>query len=281
MPLPILSARYEPTPADLLRLFERTEAAWVGHLAGDPAALDVGTAYCCPRLDRVWDANNVRDVALQPGASPAAAAAEVDAHYAKLNARCAYWVMNPSAPEARTRPMIDHLLSIGHRVTSDDILRLRAMPARAIPDVPDLKVIPARAAYRQSRELAVERAAEWDAEPQLVDAHMDDLDNPQFDALLALVGDRPAGTLGVLSTGEVGRIENVFVSPRFRRQGVARALMSRAMETCARSLFKHVFIQVSPTNAAAQHLYQSFGFEKIGQSTKYRAPWTTTPRNSA
>src|SRR5437868_9885085 len=94
MPLPILHSRQPLTDVDLVRLFHRTEAAWVGQLA-DGQTLAVGTAYCNAELARVWDANNVRDAALHDGLDARDAVAEVEAHYAERGARCWYWVMNP------------------------------------------------------------------------------------------------------------------------------------------------------------------------------------------
>ena len=46
-------------------------------------------------------------------------------------------------------------------------------------------------------------------------------------------------------------------------------MMSRVLEICARSLFKHVMLSVSPSNTAAIELYRRFGFQKIGQITGY------------
>ncbi|HEY7117653.1 MAG TPA: GNAT family N-acetyltransferase [Tepidisphaeraceae bacterium] len=272
MSLPILEVRHEPSETDLVRLFHRTEAMWVGHLA-DGESLDVGTAYANGSLSRVWDANNVRDASLAGEATPQQAVAAAQAHYASRGTRCAYWVMNPSAGPEQTQPLIDHLVAGGHRAQSDDILYLRRTPAQAIPEVADLKIIPARASYRHVRRLVEEKTAErWPADAdQLVDAHLRHLDDPHVDALLALRGERPVAFLGVLAVGELGRIESVYVSAEFRGRGIGRVMMARGLEICARSLFKHVYILAEPANGAAQSLYQGFGFEKIGEVMSYRA----------
>src|SRR5260221_12959606 len=44
MPLPILNVRQEPSREDLVRLFHRTEAMWVGHLV-EGVSLEAGAAY--------------------------------------------------------------------------------------------------------------------------------------------------------------------------------------------------------------------------------------------
>ena len=58
MSLPILSSRPEPTAADLIRLYYRTELHWARQLAEEEAALDIGTALFNPSLPDVADANN-------------------------------------------------------------------------------------------------------------------------------------------------------------------------------------------------------------------------------
>ena len=86
-----------------------------------------------------------------------------------------------------------------------------------------------------------------------------------------LKDDLAAAYATVLTVGEIGCITELFVAQRFRRQGIARTMMSRALEICARSLFKHVFLSCEPTNTPAIALYRKLGFEKIGDFVCYTA----------
>src|SRR5687767_14079039 len=127
MPLPILQANREPTPSDLIRYFHRTEMLWMQHLA-DETALDVGTAYTNAELNEVYDANHVRDAMLPEGANAGEMIDEVDRHYAEQGVRCAYWVMNPSAPATQTQPLMDELTRRGHQPSTFDIQLLGKTP---------------------------------------------------------------------------------------------------------------------------------------------------------
>src|SRR4051812_44102813 len=268
MPLPILQVRSEPSEADLVRLFHRCDNTWVSAVA-EGTQLECGTAYANAALASVWDANNVRDAALPEGMTAEAAVAEVEAHYSARGSRCAYWVMNPSGPEARTRPLAEYLLANGHHVANDDIFYLRNFPGQ-IAAVGGLTIIPARASYRHARALAGEGLAGEDAQEK-IEGRIGHLDDPHFDALLALVGDRAIAHAGVLAVGELALIKGVYVTPEFQRRGIGRAMMGRALEICARSLFKHVFLSTEPANVAAQGLYAGLGFVKIGQLARYCA----------
>ena len=88
---------------------------------------------------------------------------------------------------------------------------------------------------------------------------------PQF----ALRDGVPASYVSILNRGEIGYISELFVSEQFRNQGIGRTMMSRSMEVCARALHRHVFIGVDATNASAAHLYQRFGFKRIGVFSFY------------
>jgi ribosomal protein S18 acetylase RimI-like enzyme len=98
------------------------------------------------------------------------------------------------------------------------------------------------------------------------------LDDPHYESLIALRDGQPIARAGVLTLGEVGRIENVLVIPSVRRQGVGRTMMSRMLEICARSLFKHIFLTCNADNLAANALYSTLGFKKIGEMIDYRPP---------
>jgi ribosomal protein S18 acetylase RimI-like enzyme len=270
MPLPILKVVSSPTAETLIRYFHQTEREWSRHLAEDETTLDAGVAISNRQLAHVWDANGVLDASLPDGAAPADAVAEVEAHFAAIGCRCRRWVMNPSADPARTRPLVEHLLAGGWKPMTLDVMRLQTAPLGDTADAPGLTIIPARASYRHARELAEREAAVWN-EPTLADAAILHVEDPHVDTLLALKDGAAVASVSVLAVGEIGRIDNVFVAEHHRRNGIGRTMMSRAMELCARSLFKHVLLAVLPGNAPGIALYRAFGFKKIGEVTFYRA----------
>jgi ribosomal protein S18 acetylase RimI-like enzyme len=270
MPLPILSSHQNVSTDDLVRLYHRTELHWVRQVAQE-TALDCGSAFTSASLSRVRSANVLFDGSIPDGATPADAVAEVEHHFTSSGLKCLKWVLNPALPRERTAPLAEHLLSIGYTRDACDILYLSGQPARPIVEVAGLHIIPARASYRHARELIAEDVARWN-QPQLIEAGMLHLEDPQTDALLALRDGTAAALVSVLTVGEIGCVEDLFVSERFRGQGIGRTMMSRALEICARSLFRHVFLTVAPENSAAQALYANSGFRKIAELVEFRPP---------
>lgn len=275
MPLPILTTRPQVTPEDLVRFYHRCELHWCTQIA-EQSTLDVGTALTNPSLPQVHDANQILDATLQEGISPADALAQADSHFAGLGVRCSKWVLAPTAPRELTLPLAEHLIAAGYQRSGYDILYLSGQPATPIEEVAGLTIIPARASYRHARQLAEESARAWGT-MQLADALMLHLEDPQTDALIALKDGVPAALVAVLTVGEIGCVADVFVSEAFRGRGIGRTMMSRALEICARSLFKHVFIGLDPNNGPAQALYANCGFRKIGEYVAFRAPDQARP----
>ena len=269
MPLPILHTQ-QATPNDLMRLFQKTELHWGRHVA-EETVLDAGTALANPQLPNIWDANRMLDVALPEGTGAHEAFAEAQAHFQKQGTQCWSWTMAAGAREAQTRPMVDFLLSHGYAEDGFDVFYLAEGSRGDVHEVPGLKIIPARASFKHYRELAQEWAGEYGT-PDFVDGVMLHLDDPHVDALVAIKDQKAAAFVAVLSVGEIGGIQEMFVTPLLRGQGIGRTMMSRAMEICARSLFKHVFVGVGPENAAAVGLYSKIGFKRIGRHVQYRAP---------
>jgi ribosomal protein S18 acetylase RimI-like enzyme len=272
MSLPVLHSAPGLTDRDLVRLFHRTELHWTQSVA-EETALACGTVFANAHLTRVTAANRILDAALPDNLTPEAALAEVERHFNTCGSRCLEWIFNPSAAPAAVEPLRDLLVAHGWRPVSRDILYLQSVPALAVPAAADLTIIPARASFRHAQMLADELATEA-GESQLAEAAMRHLDDPHWDALLALIGQEPAGTIGVLAVGDIGRIEQLFVSPRFRRRGVGRALLDRAMEICARSLFKHVMLAVKPEDTPFRTMLTGMNLRTIGQITAYQPPAT-------
>jgi ribosomal protein S18 acetylase RimI-like enzyme len=272
MPLPILKSAVSVSNADLVRFAYKIEVEWSRHLSVE-TQLDCGTAMVNPELKTVYDANQILDAAISPGTDAAAAFEEVERHFAVAGAVCHCWLLNPSLSADRTQPLADYLLGRGYLRYASDILHLPRLPQHPVLMAGDLKIIPGRASFRHYRALAEEDAARWNA-PELADAAMLHLDDPRYEAMMALKDGRAAGVVGVQIIGELGGIQHVFVSEDFRRQGIGRTLMARALEICVRSLLQHILLWVDPENARARALYHSLGFEKIGELVVYSKPGT-------
>jgi ribosomal protein S18 acetylase RimI-like enzyme len=270
MPLPVLHSRGEVRAEDLLRFFHRTELHYTRHL-GEEVALDVGTGFFSRELSEFHLANRVLDAALPDGVLPAEAVAAVDAAFGEQGLTCRQWVLNPAAQHARTAPLAAHLVAAGWRIEAADVYCLSGAPAGAVRQMPGVTIIPARASFRHARQLAEEMAASR-GEPHAADAAMLHLDDPHWDALLAIRDGVAVGYVGVLAVGDVGRIEQVYVAMAQRRRGIGRAIMTRAMEVCARSQFRHVLLAVAQDNVAAQRLYTQLGFRNVGRMITYQRP---------
>lgn len=268
MVLPVVSVS-DSSPT-LLRLFYQSEQRWVSHL-GEAQAMEVGTAYANSQLSSVSIANALFDVRLPPGMSPTQAVDAVEAHYAGRNASCRQWVMSPSVPQVQTQLLVEHLLGLGYEQVIGDVLILRQHGEPEALVRPGLQVIPARAGYRHVRAL-IEQAAEEAPKPQAVEAGLLHLDDPHFDALLMLRGGQPVAYGGLLTVGEVGRIDDVYVVRDARGQGLGRLLMNHLLDIGRRAQLRHVMLGVPPENAPAQAMCSGLGFVKMGQIVRYRRP---------
>ncbi|MBM3261051.1 GNAT family N-acetyltransferase [Candidatus Kaiserbacteria bacterium] len=63
-------------------------------------------------------------------------------------------------------------------------------------------------------------------------------------------------------TGRVGIIEDVIVDQAYRRQGIGRALVQRAIDTGRRCGLKHIELTSNPSRVEARALYTSLGFKE-------------------
>lgn len=77
------------------------------------------------------------------------------------------------------------------------------------------------------------------------------------------------GFLCLSLPADEGHINNMAVDPRWRRRGVGRALMDRALAYAAARGARAAHLEVRASNAAAQSLYQGFGFEITGVRRRY------------
>src|SRR5207245_6302591 len=94
-------------------------------------------------------------------------------------------------------------------VFTNDVMALHQAALPPLADISGVKIIPARASFRHTRQLVEESAARWKT-PQLTDAKMLHLDDPHWDALLALKDGQLIAFIGALAVREIRRLEDVY-----------------------------------------------------------------------
>jgi ribosomal-protein-alanine N-acetyltransferase len=80
-----------------------------------------------------------------------------------------------------------------------------------------------------------------------------------------------SGYICVWVVAEELHVNNIAVDPRWRRRGIAGALLEAALEYGRPRGALRAFLEVRASNVAAQALYRQFGFEPAGIRKQYYA----------
>lgn len=111
------------------------------------------------------------------------------------------------------------------------------------------------------------------AKPWSEEALLEECDNPNAVFLAAVEENEVLGYCGMHTVLDECYMDNVAVSPKHRREGVGRALVT-ALCACARE--RHaafLTLEVRPSNEGAVRLYHSLGFAEVGRRKNfYTAP---------
>ncbi len=130
-------------------------------------------------------------------------------------------------------------------------------------------------------ELTVRPAAEEDAaaladmeracfsDPWSENSIIYEIKNPSAVFLCARLGGELAGYAVMTHVLDEGSIDNIAVAERFRRRGVARALMEAVFASAAGLGLSFLTLEVRASNLPAAALYKSFGFEQVGLRKNY------------
>jgi len=238
------------------QVFYDIEYDWALAL-GDVTELSGATAISNPALADVWDAhrvfvsgadfNSVRDALSQAG---------IKAVVWDIN-RCA-------ARDAMEAALRDN--SFQRRAGPVQVLKKWNRPA---PTSTEVIVIPARAALDQYAELCRQWTAEDKQDAALAHAMTLHLDDPKYDALIALDDAGPVGMAGLQSRGDAGRLQEVYVVPTHRGRGIGSMLLDRVIELAARAQLKSIFVMTAPGNHKARALYTRLGFDLLGDYVVY------------
>lgn len=92
----------------------------------------------------------------------------------------------------------------------------------------------------------------------------DSLADPATILLVARIDGETVGYVGMNTVLDEGYINNVAVSPAYRRRKIATALISRLVSEARARALSFITLEVRQSNEAAKALYHSFGFKKEG-----------------
>lgn len=96
-----------------------------------------------------------------------------------------------------------------------------------------------------------------------------ELKNPLSLWLVALQDERVIGYVGSQSVLGEADMMNLAVSLEYRRNGVARALVTRLIENLAENQIHALNLEVRASNNPAISLYDSLGFVQVGRRPNY------------
>ena len=122
------------------------------------------------------------------------------------------------------------------------------------------------------REDAAELAAlerECFSDPWSEESLLYEVENEAAEFLCARIDGELAGYIGLHHVLDEGYIANIAVSGKFRRRGVASALLDRIFQTAQRLGLAFLSLEVRASNMPAQALYRKYGFEQAGVRRGY------------
>ena len=103
-----------------------------------------------------------------------------------------------------------------------------------------------------------------DANPDLVDIATT-YSEPSGAFLVAEIDGDIVGTAGLLLDAEHARIVRVGVARRYRRSGIASALLDKAIELAAAARIREMIAYTQPEWTAAVSFYRTHGFTPYGR----------------
>ena len=116
-----------------------------------------------------------------------------------------------------------------------------------------------------------------DLRPSLVDYYHRHMADGTFVSWLALDGEKIVGTSGMsfvekppyygCPTGRIGLLSSMYTDPEYRRQGIAKELLTRVVEEARAYGCRTVQITASDMGVL---LYTNFGFVKNGNFMQYK-----------
>jgi ribosomal-protein-alanine N-acetyltransferase len=94
-------------------------------------------------------------------------------------------------------------------------------------------------------------------------------DNPASRGWVAQMDGEVVGMIVVWLIMDEAHVATLATHPDFRRQGIAKRLLSHALRDLMAEGARSSFLEVRATNLAAQEMYRKFGYRETGRRPRY------------
>ncbi len=100
----------------------------------------------------------------------------------------------------------------------------------------------------------------------------DELSADHRSYFVAVDGNSVVGYAGLLAVGAEGDVQTIALSEQYRGKGIGRELLNTLIDAARQRQARQLFLEVRADNANAIALYQSSGFEILGERPGYYQP---------
>lgn len=87
--------------------------------------------------------------------------------------------------------------------------------------------------------------------------------------LVAKLNNEIIGFAGIKIIIDKADIMNIVTKKTYRNQGIGTLLLSKIIYLCKKLNLNSISLEVNEINKSAIHLYENFGFEKVGNRKNY------------
>lgn len=230
--------------------------------------LDYGIAYTCERFSRLPDFSQFREVVIEDPADVSRAFKQAEQWFSDRGLICRRWTPADGAES-----------TVSSEFLEGNGFRRSALTAFVLPQWPELetpehvRILPARAMRSAIQRTVNETASKEIQNAGLVDlwaeAQVERLNDPSYDASVALIDQEPAGWYALHQVGDIGRIVAVEVSPRFAEQGVEAAMLAHCLALAHRLMPRIVCASVLEGDDRRRRWLQQAGFVADGEIVQF------------
>lgn len=240
----------------------RTTQALCGQLC-EKETLDRGIAFFSERFASLPQVNQFREVLVEEPAEWPAVFERTEAWFGERGLVCHRWA---PALGADREAMCEFLRGRGFHQRSFTAMVLTRWVQ--LEHYKDVRVLPARAMRAAFRGTFVEPGG-GEAPPISATAYEDRMDDSSFDVFVALIDREPVGRCALLQVGDIVRIMDLTVLPRFEGKGVESALTISTLSLAKRIAPRTVCLQLDARDAQQREWFERAGFEDDGTIVEF------------